>query len=293
MNDEQRAAGSRGDAPPQANSLEADVLTGLLRSLVKEAVEQEKRTKPAGFGLQGGAAHPKKREIDIVEYFYRVLASLHYVLIAAVVCAVLAGVYASARVTTMYTATSKLYVVDAANSAVISISDLQLGNYLTKDYQEVFYTWEVLEMVRQELGLTYSYSQMQNMVSVTNPENTRILYITVVNDSPQLAIDMANAFATAARQFILETMETAEPNIFSIALIPGALVNTTRTSTILMGFLLGSVLALGIILLRLLLDDKPRTPEDISRHAGIPTMAVIPTTGDKKALKNALKRRRR
>ena len=41
--------------------------------------------------------------------------------------------------------------------------------------------------------------------------------------------------------------------------------------------LLGSVLAVGILTLLFVLDDRPRTPEHISMYGGIPTLAVLPS----------------
>ena len=70
--------------------------------------------------------------------------------------------------TPKYEATAKLYVMSRTDSAV-NISDLQIGSYLTSDYQEVFKTWEVHEQVLQNLGLDYDYEQLEEMLTVTNP----------------------------------------------------------------------------------------------------------------------------
>ena len=40
--------------------------------------------------------------------------------------------------------------------------------------------------------------------------------------------------------------------------------------------MLGAVLAVGIIVLLFVIDDRPRTPEHIQQAANIPTLAVIP-----------------
>ena len=40
----------------------------------------------------------------------------------------------------------RLYIMGQDSSSILA--DLQIGSYLTKDYQEVFQTWEVHEMVR-------------------------------------------------------------------------------------------------------------------------------------------------
>ena len=119
----------------------------------------------------------ESKTVDLMGMFFRILERFWIVLASAVICGMVMGIVAGNSVTT-YSATSKLYIVNRDSSGV-KISDLQLGTALTLDYQEVFKTWEVHEMVIEELDLPYSYQQMQSMLTISNPEDTRILYITV------------------------------------------------------------------------------------------------------------------
>ena len=48
-------------------------------------------------------------------------------------------------------------------------------------------------MVIEELGLPYSCQQMQSMLTISNPEDTRILYITVTHPDAKMAADIANS----------------------------------------------------------------------------------------------------
>lgn len=79
---------------------------------------------------------------------------------------------------------------------------------------EVFKNWHVHEMVIQRLGVNYSYKQLSNMVSVSNPTDTRILYITVTDADPNEAKLIADTYAQVAKEFIATTMDTEEPNPF-------------------------------------------------------------------------------
>ena len=193
----------------------------------------------------------------------------------AVGLAVIMGVYTSFFVTPMYEATSIIYVLSNRDSA-INVSDLQLGSELTQDYIKVFHMWEVHEQVISNLGLSYSYSQMQNMLSVSNDTDTRMLDITVTSADPQEAADIANEYAQVASQYIAETMATDAPNIMSVALVPSNPVSPNKTRNILLGFLLGGILAAGIVTVRMLMDDKYKTAEDIRRYTGLATLAVVP-----------------
>lgn len=226
-----------------------------------------------------GQAAPREeapvQTIHLMGLVYRILENLKYVVVTAIALAVLGGCYGQYFVIPSYSATAKLYILGQADSA-INLSALQIGTVLTMDYQEVFKTWEVHEMVRQELDLHYSYSQLQSMVTVTNPEDTRILYITVSHPDGTMAADIANAYAKAAKRFILETMDGEAPNSFSVALTPGSPDSLGKSTYIAIGFLLGTLVSLLVITLQFVFDDRPGGPEDVEEACGLPILAVIP-----------------
>lgn len=254
-----------------------------LISTVTTAVLQ---TLQATGNLPGGSqAQEKPRQepktVDLIGLFFYLLEKFWIILISAVLCAALMGVMAGKSITT-YSATAKLYIVNP-NSSGVNIADLQLGTALTLDYQEVFKTWEVHEMVIDELDLPYSYEQMQSMLTITNPEDTRILYITVTYPDAQMAADMANAYAKAAKRFIINTMKAEEPSNFSIALEPSFGYGVSKINGMIIGFAVGSVFAAAILSLLFVLDNRPRSPEAIQQYGGIPTLAVFPANTGKRA----------
>lgn len=256
----------------ECRSAEAELFAEILSRLdVKQKDEQDSLSQVRG-------KRGSRRILDLVELFYYFLSKLHLILLGMVLGALLMGFYALYRVKPVYTATSKLYIMGNTDTNIIA--DLQIGTALTMDYLEVFKTWEVHQMVNEELGTNYSYSAIQNMITVTNPEDTRILYITARHSNPKTAANIANAYAFAAKRFITQVMKTDEPRIFSIALVPGAAGGIRITSYVIRGILLGSVLTSCLLILIFLLDSRPKSPEDIMRYANIPTLAVIPANPD-------------
>lgn len=248
----------------------------LVEALAKALVNASQEKK------EENAPRPEVKTIDLVELMYHVLSRIHYVLVCALVGAIIMVIQAASTVP-VYSATAKLYIV-GSQGATINVSDLQLGSMLTMDYEEVFRTWEVHEMVRSQLGVDYSYSQLQSMIRIANPEDTRILYITARHANAQMAADIANAYASAARTFILQTMDAEEPNLFSVALVPSVASVVSKASNAVKGFMLGAVLAVGVIVLLFVVDDRPRTPEHIQQAADIPTLAVIPAISKKELM---------
>lgn len=253
----------------QNNDAPNDVLNGLTKQVAALTEQVKVLTAHA---TEGSAEERDAREaikegntktIDLVGFMFRLLERCWLIVLAAIIGTGGAWYY-SRRYVPVYSATAKMYIVSPGDS-LINFSDLQLGTVLTLDYQEVFKTWEVHEMVRKELNLNYSYQQLQSMISVINPEDTRILYLTAVHPNAQLAADIANAYAKAAKMFITESMRGEEPTDFSIALVPSVPISSSRRSTIIKGFLLGSALMVGLLFAQYVLDDRPQTPEDIMR----------------------------
>lgn len=220
---------------------------------------------------------PEEMEIDLVELMYRLLEKAKYIILAAIVGAIIAGVITFQFMTPTYTATSKLYVLNSKDSA-LSLSDLQIGTQLASDYIEVFSNWHVHEMVNQRMGTDYTYSQLNNMVSVSNPSGTRILYIKVNAGSPEAAKTMADTYAAVAQEFIAAKMETEMPNVFEEALQPSAPSSPNKTRNVILGFMLGAVLACGIIVVQFITDDRIRTSESLEKHLGMATLGMMPTT---------------
>ena len=219
--------------------------------------------------------HAEELEIDLVALFYRLLEKAKFIAAAAVLGAVLAWVVTVFFTTPQYTATSKLYVMNSGESA-INLADLQIGTYLTADYAEVFKNWHVHEMVIQELDLPYSYSALSSRLKVTNPSNTRILYISFTSPSAQEAKLVADTYARKAQEFIASTMDTRMPNLFEEALTPSFPSSPNKTLNLLLGFMAGLLLACILFTVEFIVDDRILNSEDIEKYLGMHVLGIMP-----------------
>lgn len=241
----------------------------------------EQQKTPTGVVPSSTAAVPVRRNsnndtstIDVVDLFYRLLAGWKLILCLALVFAIGAGVYTMYFVTPMYSAKAIIYVLNI--DSFLNVSSLTLGSTMTQDYIKIFDLWEVAAEVKENLNLPYSYSGLRSMISVYNTSGTRMLDITATSSSPKEAAAIANEYANVVSNYIHDTMATEKPSIMSVALEPTNPISPNRTRNIMLGFIIGAVLAAGIIVLQYLMDDKLKTVEDIRQYAGLPTLAVIP-----------------
>ncbi|MBP3411356.1 MAG: hypothetical protein J6M10_10225 [Clostridia bacterium] len=239
----------------------------------------EKELQRVDQKIEDNVESSKEIEIDLMELFFRLIENAKKIIAGALVGMFIFAAYSFLLATPMYEATCKIYVMSASDSA-INLSDLQIGAALTADYQEIFSTWEVHEQVLQNLGLDYSYNELEDMISITNPSSTRILAITVTSDDPAEAAAMANEYAAVASRYISDTMMTDEPSMLSKALEPTDPVSPRKVFNTALGFLLGALVMCAIVTVQFILDDKIKTAEDIRKYTGMPTLAVVPINGD-------------
>ena len=284
MDDNRMQGNLPGDAPDEQ----------LISTITKTVIQtlQETGSVPQGSQPARSGTQPEVKTIDLIGLFFAIVEKFWLVALCAVLGAAGMGVMTKSGVTT-YTATAKLYIANPGTGS-LNIANLQLGTVLTLDYQEAFKTWEVHQLVKEELGLpdSFTYERLQSMVSVNNPEDTRILEIRVTYHDAKMAAEIANAYGRAAKTFIIETMRGEEPSDFSVALVPSYGRTVSRSNRIVMGFMLGSVLAVGLLTLMYVLDNRPRSPEQIENISGLSTLAVFPAFRTKKKKKGTSGRSR-
>ena len=246
------------------------------------ATEKRRRHASQTLDISDAAEFEQQEtELDVLELFYYLLEHIKQLVAAVVVGALVMLLVSLFFLTPQYEATSKLYVM-ARNDSAVNLSDLQIGSYLTSDYQEVFKTWEVHEQVLQNLGLDYEYEEIEDMLTITNPSDTRILYITVTSDDPVEATNMANEYANVARNYIYEMMGTEEPSLFSVALEPLEPVSPRKMLNTVLGGLVAGLIMAAILVVRFIRDDKIKTADDITNYIGIPTLAIVPALGSQR-----------
>ena len=239
----------------------------------------ESRVQPAGSTEKDDR---DGMEIDLVELLYRLLEKARYIILAALLGALIMAVYTFRFVTPTYTAVSKLYIVNPKDS-VINLSDLQLGNNLADDYVEIFNTRDMSAAVKADLNLSYSVNQIKRMVSVSRQTNTRILYISVVSPNREEARDMANAFARQAQILIPEKMKGNEPTFFELAETPTAPSAPNKVRNIALGFILGALVAIAVLVVQFIADDRIRNVDMLEKRLGLPVLGMMPAMGTENA----------
>ena len=225
--------------------------------------------------------------IDLTELLMAIWSKIHIVILAGILAALLAFVGTKLFITPMYSSTTKIYVLSKQDSsASVTYSDLQTGTQLTKDYMELVKSRPVLEQVIAVLNLDMEPEQLANSITVETPTDTRVLRITVENEDPKQAKEIADAVRESVSIQITEIMDADSVNTVEDGNLPTAPSSPSLKKNLAIGGLLGIFLAIGIIVLIFVLDDTVKTPDDVEHYLGLNVLTSIPIQeGTKKAKK--------
>lgn len=217
--------------------------------------------------------------INLIELFYVLKQRIWIIILAGILGAITLGLFTSLVMKPVFTSSTMLYVVNKT-ATLPSLSDLQLGTQLTKDYKVLVTSRPVTMKVIKDLGLNMTHQQIVKKIKVINPADTRILTISVEDADPYMAKSIADKVAEVASDRMAEIMDSAPPNIVEEAYLPLEKTRPSVPKNVVLGGLTGCFLAGLIILMLFYLNDTIKTPEDVEKYLGLNTLSAIPVFED-------------
>ena len=220
--------------------------------------------------------------IDLKEIFFLLLHSWKMIFIAMLAGAVLLGSYHTFMIHPSYQATAQLYITNT--DSMITFSDLQLSAALTDDYARIIKSRGVMKRVIEELELDINYKQLQNLITVNNPDSTHIIEIVVTCDDLELSRNIANALLNISIEQIYQIIGSSEPTVIDYSEAE-AVENVTPSlkKYLLLGALLGAAIVCIILVARMLLDTTMKTEEDVDRYLRLPVLSSVPYYREKQS----------
>ena len=88
------------------------------------------------------------------------------------------GAFSAFVLTPQYKSTAMVYIL-SKETTLTSLADLQIGSQLTKDYKIIVTSRRVLNQVIEDMELNLTYKELVEKVTIDNPQDTRILSISV------------------------------------------------------------------------------------------------------------------
>ena len=209
---------------------------------------------------------------------------LRLLVIAPVVCAIVAAAYCYTMMRDVYSTSTTLYVLvseeSAGSESYSSLSsNFNVSQQIAHDVSQLITSARVRADTAHELG----WDTLSGYgVSVSSEEDSRVLRVIVSGYDPEGVAEVANALAVVASDVAQEVMNVQSVNVLDRAAEPVAPSGPNRNLYIMVAAFGGFSVAFAIVVLASVLDTRiydGKTAEDIT---GITKLGSVPKFGEGK-----------
>ena len=232
-------------------------------------------------------------EIDLGEVFHLVISKLGVIILSGILLGVLSIIGTMLFITPKYESTTKIMVLNKQDNNTLTSADMQTSTQLTKDYAELIQSRTVLEGVIAQLNLDMTYKEMLNKVSVETSSDSRIVSISVTDEDPYTASEIANAVRDMAAEHIQSVMDIEAVNVVDTANIPNEKASPSLAKNGVIGGLLGVIIAMAAVIIIYLTNDTIKVEEDVECYLGLSVLGSIPFSEKESRSKKKKSRKRR
>lgn len=181
--------------------------------------------------------------------------------------------------TEVFTATSRLIIVQQANNDAaqqITYNDVQLSQKLVSTYTEIIKSEAVLDKVSENLNIIYDAEALQGMLEVSSVNNTEVIDVAVTSQDPELSAKITNEIVEVFQDEVYKIMNVSNVTVLNEAKIPTKKSGPSNTKNAGIGFAVGFMISGLIIVIKTLKDTKIKTEDEVRAIFDYPIIGVIP-----------------
>lgn len=159
----------------------------------------------------------------------------------------------------------------------IATTEIQTNLQLINTYNVIIKSPAILTIVSEQLDLNLTPGQLTSKITVSNENNSQVVNITVQDENPAVAVDIANTVAGVFKEEIPKLMSVDNVNILSPAelLENPSPIKPNKTLNVAIAAVIGLMLGLGIAFLIEYLDTTIKTEQDVDELLGLPIIGLI------------------
>jgi len=227
--------------------------------------------------------------LNLMDLFHLLLKNMSKIIIVGILTAAIAFGYTKTMVTPQYRSSAKMVIKVVSAESLTTFNDVQIAVGLVNDCVEIICSRQVMQEIIDKLDLNYTPDQLLSQISITAPENTRVLKISVTNADPKLAKDIAAALCDVSESKVASYVGVDSIKTFEKPTTPTSPYSPNAAKNTFVGGFLGMFAVAVILIFMKLINNKIYTQEDVEHMLGLSVFSTIPyieENADKKKKKS-------
>ena len=207
-----------------------------------------------------------------------------YIIVMIVISVFVAGgtfIYDKILKKPVYTTYTTVVLVKADNSQAtgtdaINQSDVLLNKNLVSTYSQIIKSKLVLSQVIRNLNLSYSVKELSRNIRVESLEDTEILKISVTDEKPERAADIANDIAKVFNAEITKIYKLNNVSVIDEASVSYDVSNNTLKKDVLIAIFISVFGVSALAFIKFYFDDSVKLSDNLEQEVGMPIIAKVP-----------------
>ncbi|MDL5376342.1 YveK family protein [Exiguobacterium mexicanum] len=217
----------------------------------------------------------KEETISLGELFSILKRSKWLIVSLAIIAALIAFFVSSYVIQPTYEASTQVLVAPKDNqNNMIDSSQIQSSVTLVNTYRVIIQSPAILDQVQENVvGAPESVS---GLISVDSEQNSQVINIKVQHTNPVLATDIANEISDVFSKEVPDLMSVDNVKVLSNASVPVLPVSPNILLNTAIATVLGLMIGVAISFLKVVLDRRIKTEQDVENILELPVLGSIP-----------------
>lgn len=223
----------------------------------------------------------EENTISLQEFAYALKKRWRLIALITIGATLISAILSFFVIKPQYEASTKLFIgkQETQDNNAYNSSDVMMYQQLMKTYAELAKTSDLVTKAVDNAGLDFNNKQIKELLKdlqATPSADTQILELTYKGGNPEDVLKITEAITN---EFILESKKLI-PNgniqIIQAPQLPEHPVSPNKKLNILIAFVLGFMVGVGVVLLLEYLDNTFKSREELEKTLDLPIIGTIP-----------------
>lgn len=216
----------------------------------------------------------KEETISLGELFSILKRSKWLIVSLAIIAALIAYLVSSFVISPTYEASTQVLVAPKQSEQSIDLGQVQSSINLVNTYRVIIQSPAILEQVQK--NVIGAPDNISNLITVNSEQSSQVINIRVQHTNPVLATDIANEISDVFSKEVPELMSVDNVKVLSNASVPMLPVKPNILLNTAIATILGLMIGITIAFLKVVLDRRIKTEQDVENILELPVLGSIP-----------------
>lgn len=238
-------------------------------------------TSTTGSEDRGLQSSDRVKEIDLLDIGRAIWSKFWFVILLTLIGAALAFGITNFLIHPTYRSSFTVYVNNHSSNSENQVNSLNSGDTaasqtLAQTYASILKSRPVVEDAMDRISMNAAYDDIVDDITTEVDTDSQLVTLDVTMESAKEARNLARAIARVSPKYIANIVEGSSMKIVSSPILPDQPYAPSIPKNTAIGAVIGFLLAIVIVVIRHLSDDRIKSVEELEAKFGFSVIGTIP-----------------